>query len=89
MDLNEYIIRNWNIWYLNLRVVPNAKQTELFSVMSDWVLKIRIKAIPEKWKANYELINFLSKNLKIKKDFFEIVSWVTDKNKVVRIDFLW
>ena len=40
-------------------------------------------SIPEKWKANIELINFISKNLWISKRSVEVVSWLTSKNKLV------
>ncbi len=87
MDLNEYIKREWNIGYLDLRIIPNAKKTMIWWLMGDWKLKIRISTIPEDWKANKELILFLSKQLKLKKNQLQIVSWFTFQNKLVKIDF--
>ena len=86
MDLKEYIKVKWNYWFLELKVVPNASKTELSWLMWNWILKIRLMSIPEKWKANIELINFISKNLWISKRSVEVVSWLTSKNKLVKID---
>lgn len=86
MDLNDYLKIEWNTWFLNIKVIPNAKQTEIWWIMSDWILKIRIKSIPEKWKANTELINFISKELKLRKNLITIISWLTSRNKLVKID---
>ena len=87
MELKDYIKMEWNTWFLKLRIIPNAKNTELSWLMDNWVFKIRLKTVPEKWKANKELINFISSCLWIKKASIEIVHWLTDKNKLVKIDF--
>jgi hypothetical protein len=86
MDLKEYIKVKWNYWFLEIKVVPNASKTELIWLMSDWVLKIRLTSIPEKGKANMQLIDFISKSLWISKKSVEVVSWLTSKNKLVKID---
>ncbi|MDR1691486.1 MAG: DUF167 domain-containing protein [Rickettsiales bacterium] len=45
------------------KISPNAKQNKIVDVSTDmfgnYVVKIQIKAVPEKGKANEELINFL------------------------------
>ncbi len=87
MDLRDHLKLEWNNWLFSFRIIPNAKQTQFSWIMDNWVLKIRLKSIPEKWKANKELISFLSEILWIKKSCIKIVSWLTDKNKVVKIDF--
>jgi uncharacterized protein (TIGR00251 family) len=87
MQLNDYIKREWNIWLLELRINPNAKQTIIHWLMANNVLKIRLKAVPEKWKANKELIDFISNSLKIKKSNISIVSGSINQNKIVKIDF--
>jgi len=53
--------------------------------MSDGTLKIRIKRVPEKWKANVELISFLSEELKISKDNISIIYWNQDQYKMIKI----
>lgn len=87
MDLNDYLKLEWNNWLFSFRIIPNSKQTQFSWIMDNWVLKIRLKSIPEKWKANKQLVSFLSESLWIKKSCIKIVSWLTDKNKVVKIDF--
>lgn len=72
--------------YLRVKVVPKAPKTEFFSVMDDETLKIRLKAIPERWKANEELIKFIAKELWIEKKNIKILSWITDRIKLLRID---
>lgn len=50
-------------------------------------IKIRIKAVPEKGKANEELIKFLSKELNIPKDQITIISGKSTQLKLVRFDY--
>lgn len=75
-----------NKWLLKIRVIPNAKSTKIDWIMDNWFIKIRIVSVPEKWKANKQLIDFLSNFFGIKKSQVEIISWLTDRNKIVRID---
>jgi len=84
MNLKNYInLKEDN--FLKIKVIPNQPKTEFFSVMDDGVLKIRLRAIPEKWKANKELIKFLSKELNIPKEKISISSWSTGKSKRIKI----
>ena len=46
----------------NIKIQTNAKKNEITEQRDDF-LKIKIKAIPEKGKANEELIKFLSKHI--------------------------
>jgi uncharacterized protein len=43
-----------------IKVIPRAKKTESVGFMDDGTEKIRIKSIPEDWKANQELLRFLT-----------------------------
>jgi uncharacterized protein YggU (UPF0235/DUF167 family) len=54
--------------------------------MANGVIKVKISAIPKKWKANKELINFLSDKLRLKKDCIHIISWVTSQIKKIKLD---
>lgn len=74
-----------DVWYLNIKVIPQSPQNEIVSIMDDNTIKIRIKAIPEKWKANKELIKYLWKILNINKKNIEIISWISDQHKLIRI----
>ena len=50
-------------------------------------IKIRIKAVPEKGRANAELIKFLSDELSIPKDKIFIISGKTSQLKLIRLDY--
>ena len=85
MNLKDYINYENNIAIIKIKATPWASKSEFFSVLENWVLKIRIKAPAEKWKANKELINYLSKELNLKKNNFEIISGGTDQIKRIKI----
>lgn len=86
MEIKNYLEINNNKAYLRIKVTPKSPKTELFSVLDDNTLKIRLKAVPEKWKANKELLDFISKELAVKKDSIKILSWASDRTKLLRID---
>ena len=69
---------------ISVKVIPRASKTEIAEQTKNF-LKIRLKAVPEKGKANQELINFLAKHFKVAKSQIEIVKGLTSKNKLVRI----
>ncbi len=53
--------------------------------MDDDTIKIRIKAAPEKGKANAELIKFLSKQYGLPKEKISIISGSTDRTKLIKL----
>lgn len=53
--------------------------------MEDGTLKVRVKAPPEKGKANKEVIKVLAKKYGVKKSEVEIVSGATDQIKLIKI----
>lgn len=71
--------------YLRIKVVPKSAKTELFDVLDDGTWKIRLKAVPEKGRANQELIKYLSKTLGVPKVNISIVSGGTERTKLVRV----
>ena len=52
------------------------------------VLLVRVKAVPEKGKANKSLRNLLADYLKVKKSELRVVSGATSRNKKIAIDQL-
>ena len=78
---NGYIIR--------VRLAPNSSSCKVLGttqdVNEDVFLKISVVSVPEKGKANKELINYLAKKLKIAKSDFEILSGELDKWKKIKI----
>lgn len=86
MNFTEYILKNTQNWIICIKIIPNARKNEFVELMSNGVIKIKITAIPEKWKANIELINFLSDKLRLKKDSISIISWLTSQIKKIKLD---
>ncbi len=71
--------------YLRIKVTTKQPKTEYLSTLDDKTIKIRLKAVPEKWRANEELIRFLAESLGVHKDTIEIIAGATDTVKLVRI----
>ena len=69
---------------LTVYVVPRSSKNEIVGIYND-ALKIKLKAPPVDNEANEELINFLSKKLKVSKSSIEIVSGLRQKRKTIRI----
>jgi len=68
-----------------VKVISNAPRTELRTTMADGTLKIAVAAIPEKGKANEELIRFLSKHFHVPKDCVTIERGLTSNKKIINI----
>lgn len=72
---------------LRIRLTPNASKCAISGSFTDAsgavFLKISITAVPEKGKANAELIKFLSKTLKQPKTSFVFISGETDRYKKI------
>jgi len=86
MNFIDYILENNKNWFIQVKIIPNAKNNEFIDIMANGVIKVKISAIPKKWKANKELINFLSDKLRLKKDCIHIISWVTSQIKKIKLD---
>jgi uncharacterized protein len=71
--------------YIQIKVSPKSRATEFMELMDDGTYKIRLKAAPEKGKANEELIKFLAQELNISKDGIKIISGHTDRKKLLKI----
>ena len=71
--------------YLRIKVIPKSPKNEITEVMDDQTIKIRIKAIPEKGKANAELIKFLSGELQVPKSAISIISGKTEQLKLIKV----
>lgn len=73
---------------LMVKVTPNARSNAIVE-MKDGVLKVKIKAPPDKGEANEELIEFLADHLKIAKSRIRILSGHTSRLKKLEIDGLF
>jgi uncharacterized protein (TIGR00251 family) len=76
VNINNYI-RNRLI---PLKVIPNSSQTKLIEEHGQ--LKLYLKSIPEKDKANKELIKFFKKEYNLQ---VEIKSGKKSRNKVINM----
>ncbi len=69
---------------IKIKVEPRSSKSAIVGAYGD-ALKIKLTSPPVEGKANKELIDLLSKELKIPKKDIEIISGQSSKNKVVRI----
>jgi len=78
--------------YLRIKVVPKSSKNEIVEVMKEETsegtietIKIRIKAAPEKGKANQELIKFLAGHFNTHKSKVSIISGHSSQLKLIKI----
>lgn len=78
--------------YIRVKVTPKSHKTELIDISEENIngedtitYKIRLKAAPEKGRANEELLSFLSKHFSVPKQNFSIISGKTDRIKLIKI----
>jgi len=71
--------------YLRVKVLPKSAKNEVVDILDDDTIKIRIKAVPEKGKANKELVSFLAKELDLPKEKVQIISGKSDQLKLIKI----
>jgi uncharacterized protein (TIGR00251 family) len=67
-----------------VRIVPRASRSEFVGEQSG-ALRVRIAAAPVEGAANQELIKLLAKSFKLPKNAVQIISGLTSKSKLVRI----
>ncbi len=69
---------------LKIRVIPNAKRRRV--EREGEKIKVYVCSLPERGKANRELIEALSEHFKVKKSSVKIVSGAASREKVIEID---
>lgn len=69
---------------LTLRISPNASKNEIIKTPEG--IKIKITAQPIDGKANKALVEFLAKQFKVPKSYFEIIRGETSKDKSILIN---
>ena len=90
-DISQFLqeLQDKGLIYLSVKVIPKWCRTELVDIFMDeeghQTLKIKLKAAPEKGKANRELIEFLSNLLNTPKSNITIVSGQTSRKKIIKI----
>ena len=77
---------------LRVRLTPNSSSCAVRGVFVDAdgqaYLRVNVVAVPEKGKANQELIKYLSRLLRVSKSEIEFVSGETDRYKKLRLPFV-
>ena len=69
---------------LEIKVIPRSGRMALVLDKSG-ILKCYIKAVPEKGKANEEVVELIAKVIKIAKGSVEIMSGWTSPKKIIKI----
>lgn len=72
---------------LTVKVIPRARKNEIAGY-ENGVLKVRLQAVPEKGKANEELIDFLAEELDLPKSSMTLVRGQTSRIKHLKIEGL-
>ena len=70
--------------YINVKVITNAKTTEITKIKPLYY-KAKLRSVPEKGKANAELIEMLAKNFECKKSEIKILSGHHSREKLLSI----
>ncbi len=70
--------------YINIKVITNAKKQE-FTELSPLYYKAKLLSIPEKGKANKELIELVAKSLNVKKSTAKIINGFASRAKPLAI----
>ena len=68
----------------SVKVVPGSSRTSISGLLGETV-KIRVSAPPQKGKANQHLLEFLAKQLGVKKNAVSIISGHTVSLKQVQV----
>ena len=67
-----------------VRVVPRSSRDEIAGVQSD-ALKVKLTAPPVEGAANAALVEFVAKQLGVRRRAVSFVSGETSRNKIVRV----
>lgn len=72
--------------YIRVKVQPKSRESGIVGKMDDGTIKIRVKAVPEKGKANKEVVEILAKEYGVSKSDVEIVGGAVDQIKLIKIN---
>ncbi len=88
MLYNKFLEQVNDGYMIRVRLQPNSSSCQIKDILlidDEYYLKITVCSVPEKGKANNELISFLSKKLKLSKSSFVIISGELDRYKKILI----
>ncbi len=85
----DYITLKPSVLVLRIRLMPGASKNSIGGIYTDekgreW-LKASVTTVPEKGRANADLIALMSKKFKLRKSAFALVSGETDRHKTFEI----
>ena len=69
---------------LNIKVIPSSSKDCIAGWLGE-ALKVKVKALPEKGKANKAIIKVLEKTLDLPKGSINITSGATSSRKVIEL----
>ncbi len=69
--------------YYRVKVITKQPKTEARGTLSDGTIKIALAAVPERGKANQELVRFLSEMLQKPASSIRIASGLTSPLKII------
>ncbi|MFH1395370.1 MAG: DUF167 domain-containing protein [Candidatus Omnitrophota bacterium] len=69
---------------LKIKVFPKSSREEV--IEQDGIIKVHVKAAPEKGKANKAVIAVVAKKYKVKKRDVAIISGLTGRNKILEVE---
>ena len=85
LEKYKLILINKKELYLRIKVNPGMSKTEIIDILEDETIKINIAAVPEKGRANLELIKYLAREFEIDKKKIKIISGAGTRLKLVKI----
>lgn len=68
-----------------VRVTPRMAKNEIYEILDDGTVKIRLTAPPVDGKANQALLEFLSKVLQVHLANLEIIAGQTGRDKLITV----
>ena len=71
---------------VRVKVIPRSAKSEVVGALGDGTLKVKIAAVPEKGKANDELIAVLARHFGVARGAVTIISGHSAALKLVRIE---
>ena len=85
MNFKDCIQFDNNIGKISVKIVPNSSKNMFIGLMKDGNYKIKLMALPEKNKANKELIQLIALEVAISERKIQIISGKTSTKKTLRI----
>ena len=79
------MVEGSNVTKLKIRVTPRAKRDEIYSILEDGTVKVRLTAPPVGGKANKALIKYFSGIFEIPRSRIEILTGFKNRNKLLVI----